>query len=336
MAYRQKFDKENFLMGHIIAVFHRSRIVRLAVVLGSLALAGCKSESGGSLVSAGNGKLKILATTGMIGDVAANIVGTHGQVETLMGAGVDPHLYKPTEGDVRKMNEADIIFFNGLHLEAKMADLLEKLESKRRVVAVTSKLPKDILLAPPEFEGNPDPHVWFDVKLWIKAAETIRDTLAEAAPAHAAAFRSNAEKYLKELEDLDAYVRSETAKIPEAQRVMITAHDAFNYFGRAYGVEVRGLQGISTVAEAGARDVDELAAYIAQKKIPAIFVESSVPRRTIEAVQEAVKAKGFDVKIGGEMLSDAMGNEGTPEGTYIGMVRHNVDTLVKALTGSIP
>jgi len=323
-------------MAHIIAVLRRLRMIPLAMLLVSLALSGCKSESGSAASVAAGGKLKILATTGMIGDVAANIVGAHGQVETLMGAGVDPHLYKATEGDVRQMNEADIIFFNGLHLEAKMADLLEKLESKRRVVAVTSKFPKDVLLAPPEFQGNPDPHVWFDVKLWIKAAETIRDTLAEAAPAHAAEFRSNAEKYLKQLEELDAYTRTETAKIPESQRVMITAHDAFNYFGRAYGVEVRGLQGISTVAEAGARDVDDLAAYIAQKKIPAIFVESSVPRRTIEAVQEAVKAKGFNVKIGGEMFSDAMGNPGTPEGSYIGMVRHNVDTLVKALTGSTP
>lgn len=304
----------------------------VAALLLSLFLSGCRPQpAGGDTRPEGGGKLKVVATIGMISDVAARIGGERVRVEALMGAGVDPHLYKASEGDVRRLGEADVIFYNGLHLEARMGDVLEKMGQARRVVAVTDAIERERLLKPEEFEGNYDPHVWFDVELWMKVAEKIRDTLIEADGAGAEVYRANAEACLREMAGLHQYVRARAQEVPEPQRVLITAHDAFNYFGRAYGFEVRGLQGISTAAEAGAADVNELAAFIAERRIPAIFVESSVPRRNVEAVQEAVRARGFEVKIGGELFSDAMGDAGTTEGTYLGMVRHNIDTIASAL-----
>jgi manganese/zinc/iron transport system substrate-binding protein len=254
-------------------------------------------------------------------------------VTGLMGPGVDPHLYKASEGDVGSLTEADVIFFNGLHLEAKMGEVLEQMGGRTKTLAVTDGIDESLLLSPPEFEGAHDPHVWFDVALWMKAVEAIRDTFIEVDPGSADLYRANADEYLAELEELRAYVQEQTARVPEQQRVLITAHDAFNYFGQAYGFEVRGLQGISTATEAGTGDVQALATFIADNQIPAIFVESSVPVRNIEAVQAAVQAKGFEVNIGGELFSDAMGDWGTEEGNYIGMVRHNVDTIVSALLG---
>jgi manganese/zinc/iron transport system substrate-binding protein len=231
------------------------------------------------------------------------------------------------------MAEADIIFYNGLHLEAKMADVLEQMDGRVRTVAVTNRIERDVLLAPPEFEGNYDPHVWFDVTLWMAAAEQVRDALVELDPDSTQLYQDNAAAYLADLADLDSYVREQAGRVPEQQRVLITAHDAFNYFGRAYGFEVRGLQGISTAADAGTADVQGLAAFIIERQIPAVFVESSVPSRYIEAVQAAVNAQGEDISIGGELFSDAMGSTGTAEGTYNGMVRHNIDTIVGALLG---
>jgi manganese/zinc/iron transport system substrate-binding protein len=214
-----------------------------------------------------------------------------------------------------------------------MGEVLEKMGGQIKTVAVTDSVDKSKLLSPPEFEGAYDPHIWFDVALWVKAVEAVRDTLIEVDPNSADLYKANAENYLARLEELHAYAQEQTARVPEQQRVVITAHDAFNYFGQAYGFEVRGLQGISTATEAGTGDVQELASFIAENQIPAIFVESSVPVRNIEAVQAAVQAKGFEVQIGGELFSDAMGDAGTDEGTYLGMVRHNVDTIVGALLG---
>lgn len=267
----------------------------------------------------------------MVADIVKNVGGNLVDVEALMGAGVDPHLYKASEGDVRRLGEADVIFYSGWHLEAKMGDVFKRMRGSRKVVAVAEAIDPKLLLSPPEFEGQHDPHVWFDVSLWMKAAERVRDTLIEVDSAHAAEYKTNAESYLIKMKELNTYVSQQAKLVPEQQRVLVTAHDAFNYFGKAYGFEVRGLQGISTAAEAGTRDVQELASFIADRKIPAMFVESSVPKRNVEAVQEAVKAKGFDVKIGGELYSDAMGDAGTTEGTYLGMVRHNIDTIVGAL-----
>jgi manganese/zinc/iron transport system substrate-binding protein len=277
------------------------------------------------------GRLNVVATIGMIRDVVQNVGGEHVRVVGLMGPGVDPHLYKASEGDVRRLFRADVVFYGGLHLEARMGDVLEEMGARTRVAAVSEVIPAGQRLSPPEFQGAYDPHVWFDVRLWAMTIDVIARTLTEADPAHARDFAANADRYRAELAELDRYVREQAARVPAERRVLITAHDAFNYFGRAYGFQVRGLQGISTAAEAGTADVQGLAAFIATRRIPAIFVESSIPRRTIEAVQEAVAARGYDVRIGGSLFSDAMGNPGTAEGTYVGMVRHNIDTIVGAL-----
>ena len=278
--------------------------------------------------------MNVVTTTGMIADITKNVGGERVQVTALMGPGVDPHLYKASEGDVLRLQEADVIFYNGLHLEAQMANVLERLnEFGIKTVAVTDQIDRTLLQSPPEFQGNYDPHVWFDVSLWMKAVEQVRDTLVELDPTSGSTYESNAEAYLTELGNLHQYVLDQANTVPDEQRILITAHDAFNYFGRAYGFEVRGLQGISTEAQAGTADVQALASFIVEKQIPAIFVESSVPQRNVEAVQAGAQAKGFKVRIGGSLFSDAMGGEGTPEGTYIGMVRHNIDTIVTALTG---
>lgn len=292
---------------------------------------GCdpKRQPDGSTVD----KLSVVTTIGMITDVVRNVGGDRVDVVGMMGPGVDPHLYKPTAKDVQRLSSAHIIFYNGLHLESKMGDILAKMSGDTKAVAVSESVNRDQLLKPPEFEGQYDPHLWFDVTLWMKTVGKVRDTLSEYDPDNALMYWSNAERYLAKLEELHQYVKTQAARVPSGQRVLVTAHDAFNYFGKAYGFEVRGLQGISTATEAGIADVQELATFIADRRIPAIFVESSVSSRSLEAVKAAVKSKGFNVEIGGELFSDAMGNEGTPEGTYIGMVRHNIDTIVNALTG---
>lgn len=275
----------------------------------------------------------VVATIGMITDVVKNVGGEHVEVVGMMGPGVDPHLYKPTAKDIQRLNSAHIIFYNGLILEAKLGDVLAKMSGGPKSVAVTEGIDKTYLLSPPEFDGQYDPHLWFDVTLWMKVVEKVRDTLIELDIDNAVTYQENAERYLTQLTELHQYVKTQAERVPPEQRVLVTAHDAFNYFGKAYGFEVRGLQGISTVSEAAISDVQELASFIAERQIPAIFVESSVPSRSLEAVKAAVKSKGFDVQIGGELFSDAMGPEGTPEGTYIGMVKHNIDTIVQALIG---
>jgi manganese/zinc/iron transport system substrate-binding protein len=306
----------------------------VSALVTTLLVSACGPASSGQDDDLSQRTIRVVTTIGMITDVVENVGGERVEVTGLMGPGIDPHLYKASEGDVLRLQQADIIFFNGLHLEAQMAEVLEQMADGRiRTVAVTDTIDRASLLAPPEFQGNYDPHVWFDVTLWMKAVEQVRDTLAEADPGSAALYQANAERYLGELADLHAYVQEQAQRVPEEKRVVITAHDAFNYFGRAYGFEVRGLQGISTEAQASTADVQALANFIAERQIPAIFVESSVPQRTIEAVQAAVRDRGFDVQIGGSLYSDAMGDEGTPEGTYIGMVRHNIDTIVTALLG---
>ena len=278
-----------------------------------------------------DGRRRVVTTTSIIRDLIENIGGDLVRVASLMGPGVDPHLYKASAGDVTRLAEADIIFYNGLHLEARMGDVLEQMRGRTITVAVSDAIPRESLLAPPEFAGAYDPHLWFDVSLWMRTVERVREAMAAADSANAAAYARNAERHLAELAELHEYVRAQAQRVPAERRVLITAHDAFNYFGRAYGFEVRGLQGISTATEAGTADVQALAAFIVQRRIPAIFVESSVSPRTIEAVQAAVRARGFDVRIGGQLFSDALGTPGTAAGTYTGMVRHNIDTIVAAL-----
>ncbi len=304
----------------------------LVIICFASLLSGCgRVEAGRTPTDLSQRPIQVVTTIGMITDIVKNVGGERVHVIGLMGPGVDPHLYKASEGDVTRLAEADVVFYGGLHLEAKMAEVFERMQGRVTTVAVTDKIDRGLLLAPPEFEGAYDPHVWFDVRFWMQAVESVRDTLAQVDPVNAGRYESNTRAYLAELEALHEYVTARAASVPPEQRVLLTAHDAFNYFGRAYGFEVRGLQGISTATEAGTADVQGLAGFIAERKIRAIFVESSVPQRTIEAVQAAVGAKGFDVQIGGELFSDAMGDPGTPEGTYIGMVRHNIDTIVDAL-----
>lgn len=304
-----------------------------ALCFALLLLVGCGPiETPQSRVLDGD-TIRVVTTIGMITDVVEQVGGERVEVEGLMGPGIDPHLYKASEGDLRRLERADVVFYGGLHLEAKMAEVLERVGDRRAVSAVTHGIPRDLLIRPADGSSQYDPHVWFDVELWTHAVEHVRDTLAELDPAHAALYRRNADAYLEELRELDDYVEAQASRVPEERRVIITAHDAFAYFGEAYDFEVRGLQGISTAAEAGAGDVQGLADFIAENEVPAIFVESSVSPRTIQAVQEAVRARGFEVEIGEPLFSDAMGDEGTPEGTYVGMVRHNIDAIVEGLKG---
>ncbi len=269
----------------------------------------------------------------MITNIVEIVGGEQVDVHGLMGAGIDPHLYVASEGDVELLQNADIIFYNGLFLEAQMDEILKQIGERKPAVAVAEHIEENLLLPWAAYADEFDPHVWFDVTLWMKAVEAVRDTLVEQDPAHAATYQASAAAYLQELETLDGYVKEQAATVPAEQRVLITAHDAFHYFGRAYGFDVRGLQGISTASEAGTADVRALADFIVEHEIRAIFVESSVPVRNVEALQAAVKDRGFEVIIGGQLFSDAMGNPGTPEGAYAGMVRHNIDTIVKALLG---
>lgn len=305
-------------------------------LVAAVLIAGCGNSPGGdgapsSASKERTGPVKITCTIGMIADVARTIAGPHAEVIGLMGPGVDPHLYKATQGDLNRLSNAELILYNGLHLEGKMADVLVKMARSVHTVQVTESIPEDQLREPPEFQGQHDPHVWFDVMLWSKAAERIRDALIEADPAHKADYEKNAADYLTKLKETDAYVRQRISEIPKEQRVLVTAHDAFGYFGRAYDIEVKGLQGISTAAEYGAQDLTRLVDVIVQRKIKAVFVESSISPKSIEALVRGVEGKGGNVKIGGQLFSDAMGADGTPEGTYIGMVRKNADTIADAL-----
>jgi manganese/zinc/iron transport system substrate-binding protein len=282
-------------------------------------------------VPAHSAQIKIVATIGQITDMVQNIGGDRVAVQGLMGAGVDPHLYRATASDVVKLSEADIIFYNGLHLESKMGEVFERMSRNKKVVAVTEDVDPKELLGDPNFPDAHDPHVWFDVTIWTKAAEKIRDTLMAHDPEGKTIYEANAARYLAQLEKLHQYVEVKAGELTKEQRILVTAHDAFRYFGKRYDFEVIGLQGISTESEAGTRDVMKLADFIVARKVKAIFVESSVPERNIKAVQEAVRSRGWNVKIGGELFSDALGSAGTREGTYIGMVEHNADTIVNAL-----
>ncbi|HYE61311.1 MAG TPA: zinc ABC transporter substrate-binding protein [Phycisphaerales bacterium] len=305
----------------------------------TLALSGCKETASTAAVApkaGASGGPKVVATTGMIADVARTIGAGRAQVTALMGEGVDPHLYKASPGDVRLLTDADIILYNGLHLEGRMADVITKMASDTTVVRVTESMDESQLRSPPEFEGHYDPHVWFDVSLWSKAAERTRDALIAKDAAGRDMYARNATAYLEKLAALHEYAKTTIATIPEGSRVMVTAHDAFGYFGRAYGIEVLAIQGISTDSEASLQDINGLVDTLVSRKVPAVFIESSVPRKTVDALVEGCAARGHQVKVGGELFSDAMGPAGTPEGTYIGMVVHNVDTVTAALGGSVP
>jgi manganese/zinc/iron transport system substrate-binding protein len=278
-----------------------------------------------------DGRPFVVTTTGMIGEMAARIGGEDVRVEWLMPSGIDPHLFKPSQSDVQRLGRADVIFYNGLHLEGKMTEVLARMSRYRPIVAVAEQVPPEELLAVDGFEGQFDPHLWFDVRLWTRVLEPIEQALSELLPDRAEVFQSRANELRGELLELDAWAEQTMDPLSPERRVLITAHDAFGYFGRRYGFEVLGLQGISTVSEAGLQDIERLVERIVNDRIPAIFIEASVPPRSIQAVQAACAARGHPVAIGGELFSDSMGPPGTEEGTYTGMVRHNVRTLMEAL-----
>jgi len=305
----------------------------------AIASAGC-SESSSTATSSAPGtsdRLLVVATTGMVADLARQVAGDEAEVRSLMASGVDPHLYKPTTGDVAEIMRADVVFYNGLMLEGPMQSTFETAATRgRRIVAVAAKLPEDKVRHPKEFEGHPDPHVWMDVALWKECLESVVAELSEADPEHAAAYRANADKYTAELTKLDDYARSVIASIPESKRYLVTAHDAFGYFSLAYKIPVRSVQGITTESEPGVEDVNALVSFLVENHIPALFVETSVSDRNLNAVLEGAQQRGVEVAIGGRLFSDAMGTEGTYEGTYIGMIDHNSTVIARALGGEAP
>ena len=276
--------------------------------------------------------LEVVTTTEMIADITKHVAGEHANVQALMGEGVDPHLYKPTAADAKVILGADVIFYSGLMLEGRMADTFFKAARMGKVVyPVTELLDETYLLEPEEFEGHWDPHVWNDVAAWSKAVETVAEAFCEQDPDNSEAYKANAKTYQKELAELNAYAKKVLSSVPKDKRVLVTAHDAFNYFGRAY--DVLGVQGLSTESEAGIDDVNTLVDVLVDRNVDAVFIESSVSDRNIKALIEGAKAKGHTVRIGGTLFSDAMGASGTYEGTYIGMIDHNITTIVKALGG---
>ncbi|WP_282134754.1 metal ABC transporter solute-binding protein, Zn/Mn family [Seonamhaeicola maritimus] len=297
---------------------------QLIIFLCITLLFNCKNEK------KGDGKLNVVTTTTMITDLVKNIGGDHINLQGLMGSGVDPHLYKASEGDVTKLANADVIFYNGLHLEGKLVEVFEKMKNKK-TVAVSDVLDKNTLIGSDYFASNYDPHIWFNIDYWKQVTNYIVKTLSEELPEQKAVFETNGKNYLGQLLALQENVETTINTLPKNQRILVTAHDAFNYFGKSFEFEVVGLQGLSTATEAGVQDVQNLSAFIIEKKVKAIFVESSVPKRTIEALQAAVRSKDHEVSIGGTLYSDALGDAGTLEGTYIGMYEYNVNTIVNAL-----
>ncbi|MCI0684181.1 MAG: zinc ABC transporter substrate-binding protein [Gemmataceae bacterium] len=277
----------------------------------------------------GSYPIKAVGTTGMVADLVRNVGGEHVEVHQLLGADIDPHVYKPTDKDTSRLAGADIIFYSGLHLEGKMSEMFERMASKNACIGVADLLDRKLLAK--DEENAWDPHIWFDVALWSKAAGVVGEALALYDPANATTYKANLARYQKELDDLHGFVERRIAEIPEKHRVLITSHDAFRYFGRAYKIEVHGIQGISTDVEASVADITRLVNFIVERKVRAVFVETSVNPRNMDALIEGCAKKGHQVARGGTLFSDAMGEEGTPEGTYAGMIRHNVNTVVTAL-----
>lgn len=281
--------------------------------------------------------MNVVTTTGMIADVVRNVGGEQVQVTQLMGQGVDPHLYKATRSDITRMLRADLVFYNGLLLEGKLTDALVRVAtSGKPVSAVTEVVDESFLLEPPEFKGLYDPHLWMDPGAWASTIDVVRDELSALDPAHTDEFAARAEAYRAEMRELETYAEKVLATVPEGRRVLITAHDAFNYLGRRYDFEVLGIQGLSTESEAGLKRVEELVALIVARKLPAVFIETTIPSRSVDALIAGAADQGHEVVIGGELFSDAMGGPGTYEGTYIGMIDHNVTTIARALGGEVP
>lgn len=317
----------------------------LISLLAAIAVGGCdNSASSSSSSPAAKGSAgatqypyTAVTTVGMVSDIVKQVAGEKADVVGLIGAGIDPHLYNPTRNDVAAMMNADVIFYSGLMLEGKMIGPFEQVKSRGKpVYAVTQLIDNSFLLEPPDMAGHPDPHVWMSVPGWIKAVEAVAQSLSEYDPANAAYYQANAQRYLAELKKLDEYARAAIGSIPEESRILITAHDAFNYFGREYDIRVEGIQGISTESEAGLQQINALVDLIVKQKVRAVFTETSVADKNVRALIDGAAARGAIVKDGGKLFSDAMGPAGTYEGTYIGMMDHNVTTIARALGGNAP
>lgn len=307
-------------------------ISRRAVTAAVLALA----LGAGTSVPLAAEPLRIIATTGQLADLVRNVAGEQAEVTALMGEGVDPHLYRQTRADIARLRNADLVVWNGLYLEAQLEDFLLDLAESQPVLALGERLPAENLLADEDYPDRFDPHIWMDIPLWASLAGELAGELAALDPDNAESFAENAQAYAARLEALDAYVRDGMETIPDTARVLVTAHDAFNYFGRAYDIEVLGIQGLSTESEAGLARIGELVDILVERDVRAVFVESSVADRNIRALIEGAKAKGHEVTIGGELFSDAMGSPGTYEGTYEGMLDHNATVIIRALGGTAP
>ncbi len=311
--------------------FRAYLVVFLTAAAAGLAPTGCRRAG---LSHSSNGRVRVVCTTGPVAELARHVGGDRVRVEALMGAGVDPHLYQALPADMSRLNAADVVFYNGMHLEGRMADLLGQLGRRKPAFAVTDVLRErhaERLRPVQGTEQDFDPHVWFDVALWASCADFVAEKLADVDPEHAAEYHDNAARYRAELRELDRWCRERLATIAKEQRVLVTAHDAFGYFGAAYDVEVHGIQGMSTTDEADLASVNRLVALLVTRRIQAVFVETSVAERNIRALVEACAARGHRIRIGGELYSDAMGPADSPTGTYTGMVRHNVNTIVEAL-----
>ena len=283
------------------------------------------------------GLLNIVTTTSMIWDVTREVAGSRAQVHALMGSGVDPHLYKPTRSDMAALLDAEVVFYNGLMLEGKMTGAIQRMEqAERAVFAVTELIPRQFLLASEAHPNQHDPHVWMDPAAWQKVVELIARHLEALDPPGSDIYRRSAVRYLGNLEQLDQYATRVLASVPQNARVLVTSHDAFRYFGRRFNFEVLGIQGLSTESEAGVRDIEHLVDLLVSRRVQAVFVESTVSPRNLKALLEGAAARGHNVRIGGELFSDAMGAPGTYEGTYIGMIDHNVTVIARALGGEAP
>lgn len=321
--------KNTALTARLSATMVFQSLTALALVALMLITVGCQDSKKENRI--GNTGPYVVATTSIIADVAKVIGGKRTVVEGLMGAGVDPHLYKASHGDIARLDAADLVLYNGLHLEGKMIAALERMADQKPTVAVTDNIPRESLLAPKAYSAQYDPHVWFDISFWSSAAERISEALVKLDSAGAEYYTTRLAEYQDSLQVLHQWAKKRLAEIPDENRVMVTAHDAFEYFGRAYNIEVRGLQGISTVSEYGLNDITSMVDMLVERNIKAVFIESSVSPRSIEAVVDGCLARGHNIVIGGELFSDALGGADTPEGTYIGMTRHNINTIVEAL-----
>lgn len=305
------------------------RLLRAALALCLLfpaPLCGFAAEAGA--------RLAVVATIAQIAEPLRRIAGDRAEVSSLMGEGVDPHLYRPTRSDIARLARADAVFWNGLDLEVQLGEALERLAADRPVVALAGALPRDRLI--PAGGAGFDPHVWMDPALWRAALRRAVGVLARLDPGGAPRFRANAEAYFRRVAAVEAYAARVLASVPERARLLVTAHDAFGYFGRRFGLEARGVQGISTESEAGLRRIEDLVAELVARAAPAVFVETSAPDRHLRALIEGAAARGHELRLGGRLFSDAMGRAGTYEGTYIGAIDHNATTIARALGGDAP